>query len=120
MHALKESADNISFGSGAGTLQQMDRDTLKMAIKQSARQDTAEQWHDVYKNPVTDRTKASKKGRLQLFKDSQGYFTAREWCDDTYGPGFLRKVFENGTFTNISGSFADIRARVAAGTWGEV
>jgi len=113
MHNRKQSSDNITFGSGAGTLQKMDRDTFKMAMKQSARKDRQGIWHDVFKNPVTDRTKASKKGRLQLFKDSDGFFTAREECQDQYGEGYLQTVFENGVFTNISGSFEDIRRRAA-------
>lgn len=62
------SADNIAFGMGGGLLQQMNRDTQKFAMKCSAARING-QWIDVYKDPVTDPGKVSKKGRLDLIKD---------------------------------------------------
>jgi len=67
------STDNVGFGMGAELLQKCNRDTLKFAMKASAiyRQGA---WHDVYKQPVTDLGKSSKKGRLALIKNQQGEY----------------------------------------------
>lgn len=59
----KWSTDNLAFGSGGGLLQQMDRDTCKYAFKCSAVKVNGE-WRDVYKDPVTDPGKVSKRGRI--------------------------------------------------------
>jgi nicotinamide phosphoribosyltransferase len=48
---------------GGGLLQKCDRDTLKYAMKCSALTIDG-QWVDVYKDPVTDHGKRSKKGRV--------------------------------------------------------
>lgn len=58
-------ADNISFGMGGGLLQHVNRDTQKFAMKCSAICVNGE-WRDVYKDPVTDHGKKSKRGRLML------------------------------------------------------
>ena len=59
------STENIAFGMGGGLLQQLNRDTLKFAMKNSAIKIKG-QWRDVYKDPVTDQGKRSKKGILDL------------------------------------------------------
>lgn len=59
------STENIAFGMGGGLLQQVNRDTLKFAAKCSAAYVNG-QWRDVYKDPVTDKGKQSKRGRLGL------------------------------------------------------
>lgn len=61
------SADNVAFGMGGALLQQINRDTLKFAMKTSAALVDGV-WVDVYKDPVTDSGKASKKGRLRLVR----------------------------------------------------
>ncbi len=61
------SATNIAFGMGGALLQKVDRDTLKFAFKCSAVMRNGE-WQDVYKDPVTDAGKRSKRGRLDLIK----------------------------------------------------
>lgn len=86
------SAENIAFGSGGGLLQKHDRDTQKFAIKCSAIR-RAGKWFDVYKDPITDKGKASKKGRLQLVKSDDGYMSVRE---DNSNVDLLETVFENG------------------------
>jgi len=109
------SADNIAFGMGGGLLQQCDRDTLKFAMKCSSigirvpdgRGLSSLEWRDVFKDPATDPGKASKKGRVTLFKNESGngYYTGVEdWrtdCMETY--------YEDGevTFTQL---FDDVRA----------
>ena len=115
------SADNIAFGMGGGLLQQCDRDTLKFAMKCSSigirqwidpdhtsRGDGAVlSWHDVFKDPITDQGKTSKKGRVTLFKteDGKGYYTGVEdWRKDC-----LETYYENGeqVFTQ---TFDEVRA----------
>lgn len=64
------SADNIAFGMGGALLQgtktsSMNRDTHKFAIKCSAIMLNGE-LRDVFKDPITDKGKTSKKGRLDL------------------------------------------------------
>ncbi len=59
------SADNIAFGSGGALVQNVNRDTHKQAIKCSAVV-IGDKWHDVYKDPVTDPGKRSKRGLLKL------------------------------------------------------
>ncbi len=73
------SADNIAFGMGGGSLQQVNRDTYKYAMKMSAINIPGEGWRDVYKQPADCAWKISKKGRFDhlnlrtVWKD--GYFT---------------------------------------------
>lgn len=69
--------DNLAFGMGGGLLQHCNRDTLKFAMKTSAVKVDGE-WRDVYKDPVGDHGKASKKGHLALVKLDTGYETVLE------------------------------------------
>jgi nicotinamide phosphoribosyltransferase len=55
--------DNIAFGMGGGLLQQVNRDTLRFAMKANALRDDAGVWHDIAKDPATDPAKRSKAGR---------------------------------------------------------
>lgn len=71
------SADNVAFGMGGGLLQKVDRDTLKWAMKASAIKIDGV-WHDVWKDPVTDHGKVSKKGRQALVRDAGGWRTVPE------------------------------------------
>lgn len=59
--------DNIAFGMGGALLQQLNRDTQKFALKCSAARINGH-WIDVYKDPVTDKGKQSKRGRMTLLK----------------------------------------------------
>lgn len=73
------SAENVSFGMGGALLQHLNRDTLKFAMKASAVKINGK-WKDVWKDPITDPGKSSKKGKLLLHhhKDNEGfdnYFT---------------------------------------------
>lgn len=61
------SADNIAFGQGGALLQQLNRDTCRFAMKCSAIRVNGE-WRDVYKDPVGDSGKKSKRG-LQTTDD---------------------------------------------------
>ncbi len=100
LKAVKESGystDNLAFGSGGGLLQMMNRDTLRFAFKCSAIKING-QWSDVIKNPVTDGSKASKGGRLELLRDSYGnYSTVAPKGEETIKDSILQTVFENGS-----------------------
>lgn len=112
MEDKKLSADNIAFGMGGGLLQQLDRDTLRFAMKASAIR-IGGTWHDVFKRPKSDPSKASKRGVLALTTgDDGGFETVRA---DALGAAenVLRPVFENGDLL-IDHPFDDVRAR--AGT----
>jgi len=68
------SASNIAFGSGGGLLMDFNRDTQKFAFKLCAAI-VGGKMRMVSKNPVTDRGKRSKEGRLDLIKTADGYRT---------------------------------------------
>jgi len=68
------SQDIWSYGMGGALLQQVNRDTLKFALKCSAI-DRNGVWHNVYKNPKTDPSKASKGGRFNLVHNGSEFVT---------------------------------------------
>jgi nicotinamide phosphoribosyltransferase len=107
------SIDNIAFGMGGGLLQAWNRDTLKYAMKASARQDANGVWHDVFKDPISDRGKVSKKGRLGLVFEcgigSCGYRTLPKDIADQKG-NVLRTVYRNGELL-VEDTFETIRKR---------
>lgn len=98
------SADNIGFGMGGALLQQIDRDTLKFAMKCSSITINGKEM-DVFKDPITDSGKKSKKGRLSLIKENGNYKTVPECENDE-----LIVVYRNGVLLNEQ-SLAEIRAR---------
>lgn len=63
-------SENIAFGMGGALLQQPNRDTLSFAMKASAICIDGK-WSDVYKDPITDKGKRSKRGRLAVTNDWQ-------------------------------------------------
>lgn len=71
------STDNVAFGMGGALLQHMNRDTQQFAMKCSAALIDG-QWVDVFKNPVGDKGKASKKGRLTLLRNGKEFMTTLE------------------------------------------
>jgi nicotinamide phosphoribosyltransferase len=115
MIAAGYSIDNIAFGMGGGLLQAWNRDTLKYAMKASARLDTAGVWHDVFKDPISDRGKVSKKGRLGLVYEcgigSCGFHTMPKEIADKKG-NLLRTVYRNGELL-IEDTFEAVRERAA-------
>lgn len=90
------SADNIAFGMGGALLQQLNRDTQKFAIKCcNAVIDGKDV--PVFKDPVTDTGKRSKRGRLALVMDSHGeYHTTQEVPGVANPDDLLETVFLNG------------------------
>ncbi|MEN7341437.1 MAG: nicotinate phosphoribosyltransferase [Pseudomonadota bacterium] len=105
------SADNVAFGMGGELLQNVNRDTMKFAMKASAIRVDG-QWSDVYKDPVTDKGKRSKRGRLALVASKGAFMTVRE-ADAPAGGNLLRPVFRDGELL-IDDTFDDIRARLQA------
>lgn len=108
------SASNIAFGIGGALLQKIDRDTLKFAYKCSAIIVDGE-LRDVYKQPVTDSGKFSKRGRLDLIRDEDGeYETVRILNADTLARenSQMRTVFENGELL-VDDNLDEIRKRAA-------
>ncbi|WP_246832878.1 nicotinate phosphoribosyltransferase [Thalassospira sp. MCCC 1A01428] len=103
-------ADNIAFGMGGGLLQQLNRDTLKFAMKCSAAQ-IGGQWVDVYKDPITDHAKHSKRGRLALVRENGKYVTVA--ADDAGDRDVLIPVYRNGKLL-CDWTFAEIRERAAS------
>lgn len=110
LEAMKEngwSADNIAFGSGGGLLQKLNRDTLKFAFKCCSVTVDGED-RDVWKDPVTDSGKGSKRGRLAL-KYSNGEYSTVE---DDGTANVLQEVFRDGELLKDQ-NFEDIRKRAA-------
>jgi nicotinamide phosphoribosyltransferase len=111
--ALGYSITNIAFGMGGALLQKPTRDTMSFAIKASAAR-IAGKWVDVFKDPVTDTGKRSKRGRLALVVKDGKYVTIRE--DELVGnmnyPGVnkLQVVFEDGDII-YEEVWADVVAR---------
>jgi nicotinamide phosphoribosyltransferase len=105
-------ADNLAFGCGGGLLQKVDRDTLKFALKCSSIV-INDEYQDVWKKPVTDSGKDSKRGRLQLYRDKKTgeITTGREahGADVVYDV-LLETYYENGEIL-IDDNFEEIRAR---------
>jgi nicotinamide phosphoribosyltransferase len=110
------SISNIAFGMGGALLQGSDRDTLGFAMKCSAICINGE-WSDVYKDPITDSSKRSKRGRLALIMKDGEYETVRE--DELVGnmryPGVnrLETVFEDGKVL-AAPSWTEVIARARA------
>jgi nicotinamide phosphoribosyltransferase len=108
------SADNIAFGMGGALLQQLDRDTQKFAMKCSSAEVNGE-WVDVFKDPVTDSVKASKKGRVTLWRNgsefASGVTAPTGWTDKGIGPwtNALVPVYWNGNLHNGI-TFEQVRA----------
>lgn len=89
-------ADNIAFGMGGALLQQINRDTQKFAMKASAANINGI-WVDVYKDPITDSGKRSKKGLIESYvsKMTGEWITAVNANDSEWTP-MMEEVFFNG------------------------
>ena len=115
MKLEKWSADNVAFGCGGALLQKLNRDTLKFAFKCSNITINGED-RPVFKDPVTDPGKVSKKGKFKVVLDkgfldddlnNERHVTVR--LDDPR-EDCLIDVFENGTLL-VDQSFSSIRER---------
>jgi nicotinamide phosphoribosyltransferase len=105
-HKRGYSADNILFGQGGALLQQLDRDTQKWAMKCSAIRVNGK-WRDVFKDPITDPGKSSKKGRVTLYKENGVYHSGVE----DWPTSKLVTVYENGVLMKDY-TFDEVRSNV--------
>jgi nicotinamide phosphoribosyltransferase len=124
------SADNVAFGQGGALLQQVNRDTMRFAMKCSAigvREyvefsddptfvtPSRVEWRDVFKDPITDHGKASKKGRVTLWQSGGSFESAveqpRGWADKSIGPWVeaLSEVYRDGVLVKEI-TFDEVRA----------
>ena len=107
LEALKQegySADNIAFGMGGGLLQHPNRDNFAFAMKASAIRINGK-WRDVYKDPISDSRKRSKRGRLALTKEFET-IRVEDLGDKN---NLLEVVFRNGELLREY-SFDEIRS----------
>lgn len=115
--------DNLAFGMGGALLQHLHRDTQKFALKCSAARING-RWVDVYKDPVTDKDKQSKRGRMTLLqhRDSGTFLThpvpaeAESLAAAPAPAGYddaMVTVWEDGHLVR-DWTFAEIRARADA------
>lgn len=105
------STTNIAFGIGGSLLQKVNRDTLRFAYKCSAIVVDGD-LREVYKEPITDTRKVSKKGRLDLTVRNGQFETVKlPDADRTVAEhSVMQTVFEDGQVL-VDESLDDIRAR---------
>lgn len=105
--------DNFAMGMGGGLLQQLNRDTCRYAMKANAC-DFGQGWVDIQKTPASDPSKASKKGRLVLSRDSGQWRTLAERDWQAMGAdrpeNHLQTVYQHGTLV-VDQTLSEIRAR---------
>ena len=94
------SIENVAFGCGGALLQgnshsSINRDTHRFAMKCSAAIINGE-LIDIYKNPITDRGKVSKKGILDLIYENGEFKTINIEKDKPHKNSVMKTVFENG------------------------
>ena len=104
--------DNVLFGSGGALLQKLNRDTQKCAFKCSEVINADGKKTMVFKDPITDKGKQSKKGRLTLQRGANGKLqTVTEGKGDA-SKDVLVEVFKDGEL-KAEWSFDEIRGRAA-------
>jgi nicotinamide phosphoribosyltransferase len=108
------SADNLTFGSGGGLLQKLNRDTQRFAFKCSSAQVNGKE-RDVFKQPITDSGKRSKSGRLKLVMEQThtGSYLKTVPASDPREDQ-MRVVFRNGDLI-VDQTLAEVRERSARG-----
>jgi len=93
------SADNTAFGMGAGLMQKHDRDTQRFAIKLCAAIIDGKVV-EVYKDPVTDKGKGSKRGYQDLIRNTQGVYSTVMNDPRNNSNSKLKLVYRLGELTN--------------------
>lgn len=107
------SADNLAFGSGGGLLMKMNRDTNEFAFKANASIVAGEPVF-VYKDPITDPGKRSKRGPIKVIRSPEGEavtLTGNAALNDTH-PDLMRVVYDAGEL-KVFDTLETIRARAA-------
>lgn len=112
LKAFGYAAENVVFGMGGALLQHVDRDTQKFAMKCSAAK-VDDEWRDVFKDPITDSGKTSKKGRIEVFINVHTgeikTMRLEEATEDWFN--LMDDVFVNGELVREH-TFPEVRARV--------
>lgn len=106
-------AENLVFGMGGALLQQLDRDTQKMALK-ATEVTIGEERREVWKDPVTDPGKASKRGRLSLIHAADGGVVTIRTDNLGKREDLLVPVFRDGVILRKH-TFQEIRERARQG-----
>lgn len=112
-------AENIAFGMGGGLLQQVNRDTLRFAMK-ACEIDIDGQTFPVSKRPATDPSKGSKPWRQYVYED-RGTVFASPVIDETQGTRLDKPVYS--AYTNntspllVRDDFFSIKKRVNDSFW---
>lgn len=99
-------AENVVFGMGGKLLQDHNRDTQKFAMKCSYIEVNGV-GREVYKDPITDQGKTSKRGRLALILSDEGLVTVPEHSVDP-SLNLLETVYEDGVVKRRQ-SFQEVR-----------
>ena len=111
----KFSLDNVVFGSGGGLLQDCTRDTQRFALKCNWVKKSNGEIIDIFKNPKSDPTKASKAGQLKLVRGTD--YTNNKSTLQTVNvndprPSIMREVFRNGVILTTD-NLTTIRERAS-------
>lgn len=104
------SLENIVFGMGGGLLQSVTRDTLKFAQKASSITKDGKEI-DVFKAPITDIGKLSKKGRVTTVIRAGKIISIRKTEIQEGDEEILRPVWEDGSLL-VDENWHTIKARV--------
>jgi len=106
------SGTNIAFGMGGALLQKVDRDTQKFAYKCSSCTVNGVK-RDVFKDPVTDHGKMSKRGELDLIENERGDFQTVTRTSLTDDKSLLKVVYKPGLIV-LNQDLQSIRGRIDA------
>lgn len=113
------SAENIAFGMGGGLLQQVNRDTLRFAMK-ACEIDINGTSYPVSKRPATDPSKGSMAWRQYVYEDRGNIFPSPV-LDEEQGNRLDRTVYDvkdsSGMHPLVRESFFDIKKRVNKAFW---
>ena len=102
--------ENVKLGSGGGMLQKLDRDTMKCAFKASYLE-VEGVGRSIYKEPKTDLSKTSKKGKLSLIMKNDGAIeTVQEASKENQEQDLMRDVFINGNLL-VNDAMSNIKTR---------
>ena len=113
LHNAGWGLENYGYGSGGKLLQFLSRDELGINFKASHAIVDGEE-REVFKEPITDPGKNSKKGRLALIQHDMGDYEVIDHLgvNDTVKDNILRPVYRDGQIL-VDDTFADIRARAS-------
>jgi len=107
----KWAVDNMAFGSGGALLQKLHRDTLKVAFKCCWAEIDGKEV-EIYKDPITDPGKKSKKGKMSVEMGADGTLTTVVEGKGDPAKNIMKEVYRNGELL-VDHKFSEIRERAA-------